>query len=154
MASSSASRALLRRSLAPPLTSSIPSLSPGPSTPAFSLACKKLVLQYSELAGSNKGARSFIGSGMVVDLARRFPGVEVVVERREGKHPVLRGVYSNGRTKEICVRSLEPSSILKKAQLLLDASGAKIQPIRRPGVQSATESVRGVWSAFHEEERR
>ncbi|GAA6033386.1 hypothetical protein JCM8097_006725 [Rhodosporidiobolus ruineniae] len=138
---------LLRRALAAPLT-------PGAAPSAFALPCTKLVIQYSETQGSNKGMRNFIGSAMVVDLAHRYPQVEVVVERREGAHPMLRGVYANGRTKEICVRSLPPSSILSKAQLLLDSSGSKIVELRRPGVQSTTESVRGVWSAFHEEERR
>lgn len=60
----------------------------------------------------------------------------------------------NGRTKEICVRNLEPNSIFAKAQLLLDASGQKLSAIKRPGVVSTTESVRGVWSAFHDEVRQ
>ncbi|GAA5836441.1 hypothetical protein JCM11251_007080 [Rhodosporidiobolus azoricus] len=136
---------LLRRAVLSP-----PSLASPSTTSAFSLACTKLVLQYSEVAGSARGTRDFLGSGMVVDLARRNPGVEVVVERKEGRHPLLRGVYANGRTKEISLRSLPPSSILQKAQLLLDSSGAKIVEIKRPGVSSETESVRGVWSAFHD----
>ncbi|GAA6003414.1 hypothetical protein JCM10207_000323 [Rhodosporidiobolus poonsookiae] len=134
---------LLRRSLRAPLT-------PGSSPSAFSLPCTKLVLHYSEHQGSNKGAQSFIASGMLAQLASRFPQVEFVVEQRTG-HPVLRGVYANGRTKEICVRSLPPSSIARKAQLLLDSSGSKIVELRRPGVRSETESVRGVWSALHEQ---
>ncbi|GAA5979828.1 hypothetical protein JCM11641_002706 [Rhodosporidiobolus odoratus] len=135
---------LLRRSLLSPST-------PGSTSSAFPLSCTRLVLSYSETAGSARGTRQFLGSGMVVDLARKYPGVELVVERREGgRHPLLRGVYANGRTKEISLRSLPPSSILSKAQLLLDSSGAKITEIRRPGVSSTTESVRGVWSAFHE----
>ncbi|GAA5896259.1 hypothetical protein JCM6882_008534 [Rhodosporidiobolus microsporus] len=144
----SAPSTLLRRALSP--SSSLSASSASSSLRAFALPCTKLVLQYSETQGSNRGMRNFLGSAMVVDLARRFPGVEMVVERKEGRHPLLRGVYANGRTKEICVRSLPPSSILQKAQLLLDSSGAKIREIRRPGVESANESVRGVWSAFHE----
>ncbi|BGO89199.1 hypothetical protein NBRC10512_005967 [Rhodotorula toruloides] len=140
---------ILRSSLSAPLPSTAPS-----SRSAFILPCKKLVVQYSEIQGSNRGMRDFIGQGLPVDIARRYPGVEVVVERREAKHPVLRGVYNNGRTKEICVRNLPPNSILAKAQLLLDSSGQKIVSIKRPGVVSTTESVRGVWSAFHDEVRQ
>ncbi|GAA6001888.1 mitochondrial 54S ribosomal protein mL43 MRPL51 [Rhodotorula paludigena] len=141
---------VLRRSLAAPLPSTAPA-----SSSAFVLPCKKLVLSYSEQQGSHRGMRAFLGSGQVARLAERYPSVEVVVERNEkaGRHPQLRGVYLNGRTKEICVRNLPPSGIAAKAQLLLDSSGAKIVPIRRPSVQSTTESVRGVWSAFHEEQR-
>ncbi|BGP18827.1 hypothetical protein JCM10213_003482 [Rhodosporidiobolus nylandii] len=138
-----ATHALRRAALSAPLA-------PGPSTAAFSLPCTKLVLQYSERAGSAKGVRQFLSSGMVVDLARRFPQVEVVVERVEGRGPVWRGVYANNRTKVIPLHSLPPSSVLSKAQLLLDSSGAKIVELRRPGVEGKAESVRGVWSAFHE----
>ncbi|GAA5916241.1 hypothetical protein JCM5296_001174 [Sporobolomyces johnsonii] len=143
---------LLRRSLA--LPHSPTPASPSSSSSAFVLPCKKLVLSYSETQGSARGMRAFLASAQVADLARRYPGVEVVIRREEGgRHPMLRGVYVNGRTKEICVRSLPPSSILAKAQLLLDSSGAKIQELRRPTVESTTESVRGMWSAFHEETR-
>lgn len=67
--------------------------------------------------------------------------------------PSLVSPIVNGRSKEICVRSLEPSSISQKVKLLLDSSGAKITQIRRPKVESTNESVRGIWSAFHEETR-
>ncbi|GAA5847787.1 hypothetical protein JCM9279_006634 [Rhodotorula babjevae] len=141
---------LLRASLRAPLPSTAPS-----SSAAFTRPCHKLVVQYSEHQGSHKGMRAFLQSGMLARIAHHHPTTEVVVERSEhqGRHPLLRGVYLNGRTKEICVRNLHPSSIAQKAQLLLDSSGAKITPIRRPGVQSATDSVRGMWSAFHDEHR-
>lgn len=57
----------------------------------------------------------------------------------------------NGRDKVVCVRNLPPSSIAAKAQLLLDSSGAKITSLKRPTVESTTESVRGIWSAFHDD---
>ncbi|GAA5944184.1 mitochondrial 54S ribosomal protein mL43 MRPL51 [Sporobolomyces koalae] len=145
---------ILRRSLALPasLTPASPNVT-SPSPTSFVLACKKLVLSYSEVQGSAKGMRNFLASGQAAKLAKEYPGVEVVIRREEGKHPLLRGVYLNGRTKEICVRSLEPSSIAQKVKLLLDSSGAKITQIRRPQVESTNESVRGMWSAFHEETR-
>ncbi|GAA5991582.1 hypothetical protein JCM5350_002623 [Sporobolomyces pararoseus] len=143
---------ILRRSLALP-SSSTPA-SPNSSTSSTILGCKKLVISYSEVQGSAKGVRSFLGSGMAQEWARNYPGVEFVVKREEGRHPLLRGVYLNGRSKEICIRSLEPSSISQKVKLLLDSSGAKITPIRRPKVESTNESVRGIWSAFHEETRQ
>jgi large subunit ribosomal protein L43 len=57
----------------------------------------------------------------------------------------------NGRDKVICLRSLPPPSISTKVQLLLDSSGSKIVELKRPRVDSTTQSVRGIWSAFHEE---
>jgi large subunit ribosomal protein L43 len=59
----------------------------------------------------------------------------------------------NGRDKVICVRNLPPPSILAQAELLLDSSGSKITTLKRPKVESTNESVRGIWSAFHEERR-
>lgn len=168
---------LLRRSLAAPLPSAS-SASPHTQVPLVPLArpCRKLVLSYSESLGSHRGIRDFLASALVVDLARRNPQVEVVVDRVEGnnKHPILRALYSqsllssgpastsiyshtrahtaNGRSKEICVRNLPPASILQKAKLLLDSSGHPISSsLKRPSVQSGNDSVRGVWSAFHEE---
>ncbi|KAM0745591.1 hypothetical protein T439DRAFT_307657 [Meredithblackwellia eburnea MCA 4105] len=135
---------ILRRTLSAPLSQ---------GRHSFTLPCKKLILEYSEEWGSNRGMKAFIaspeGKRGVIDLARRNPGVEVVVRRVQGKHPVLRGVYANGNSKVICVRSLPPPSIESKAQLLLDSSGAKIGTLKRPQVESSTESVRGVWSGFH-----
>ncbi|GAA5913345.1 mitochondrial 54S ribosomal protein mL43 MRPL51 [Sporobolomyces salmoneus] len=145
---------ILRRSLALPSSSTpaSPNLT-SPSPSSFVLGCKKLVLSYSEVQGSAKGMRSFLSSGLATQWAERYPGVEFVVKREEGRHPILRALYLNGRSKEICVRSLEPSSISQKVKLLLDSSGAKITQIRRPKVESTNESVRGIWSAFHEETR-
>ncbi|GAA5954651.1 hypothetical protein JCM8115_004651 [Rhodotorula mucilaginosa] len=146
---------LLRRSLAAPLPSAS-SASPHTQVPLVPLArpCRKLVLSYSESLGSHRGIRDFLASALVVDLARKNPQVEVVVDRVEGnnKHPILRALYTNGRSKEICVRNLPPASILQKAKLLLDSSGHPISSsLKRPSVQSGNDSVRGVWSAFHEE---
>ncbi|GAA5835467.1 hypothetical protein JCM5353_000152 [Sporobolomyces roseus] len=144
---------ILRRSLALP-SSSTPASPNLPSPSSFVLGCKKLVLSYSEIQGSALGMRQFLSSSHVQQLANQYPGVEIVVKREEGKHPILRALYLNGRSKEICVRSLQPSSIAQKLKLLLDSSGAKIVKIRRPRVESTNEPVRGMWSAFHEESRK
>ncbi|KAI5481005.1 ribosome control protein 1 domain containing protein [Pseudohyphozyma bogoriensis] len=119
---------LLRRAL------SVPTSNGGPS--AFTLPVKRLVLTYGETWGSNRGMKNFIVNNLV-GVAQRNPGVEVVVKRVENEHPSLRGVYVNGRDKVICVRNLEPSAIERKAQLLLDSSGAKIGAQRRPTVSTA-----------------
>ena len=81
-----------------------------------------------------------------VGLGDSFGGVNV--SPRPNKHPVVTGHYINGRHKAICVRNLEPGQILKKAELLRDASGEKLKRITKP-VKSINESVRGVWSPYH-----
>jgi len=79
---------LLRASLRAPLASG----TAGPSSAAFLLPCRKLVLEYCEGWGANKGMRDFVATE-AVRLAERFPGVEMVVKRVENRHPHLRGNY-------------------------------------------------------------
>ena len=58
----------------------------------------------------------------------------------------------NGREKAVCVRNMTAHEVLGKAVLLKNASGEKLKKSHRAGrrmVQSANESVRGVWSPFH-----
>ncbi len=58
------------------------------------------------------------------------------------------GHYINGREKAICVKNMEPLEVLKKAELLRNATGEKLRKMKKP-VQSTNDSVRGVWSPFH-----
>ena len=55
----------------------------------------------------------------------------------------------NNRDKVIPLKELEVTAIQKKVQLLLDASGAKIVPLKRRAVESTTEAARGIWSGLH-----
>jgi len=81
-------------------------------------------------------------------FAATNPQIEITVSPRPKKHPVIIGHYVNGREKAICVRGLEPGQIMKKAELLRDASGEKVKRVVKP-VKSINESVRGIWSPFH-----
>ncbi|KAK3333148.1 thioredoxin-like protein [Cercophora scortea] len=114
---------------------------------AFILQCKKMDIHYCDWAGSSKGMNGFIKS-ILPKFAAANPQIEFVVSPRPSKHPVVIGHYINGREKAICVRNLEPLQILKKVELLRDASGEKLRKVNKP-VQSVNESVRGVWSPYH-----
>ena len=81
-------------------------------------------------------------------FAKANPAVEITVSPRPNKHPVIKGTYVNGREKAICVRNLEPNSILQKAVLLRDANGEKLRTETKP-VKSINDSVRGIWSPYH-----
>jgi large subunit ribosomal protein L43 len=85
-------------------------------------------------------------------FARANPGIELSISPRPGKHPVLRGYYINGREKSVCVRNKSPKEVLEMAEYLRGNSGEKVRKSNRAGrrvVQSANESVRGVWDSFH-----
>ena len=58
------------------------------------------------------------------------------------------GSYINGQERAICVRNLDANQILKKAELLRDATGEKNKKFSKP-VSSINASVRGVWSPYH-----
>ncbi len=58
------------------------------------------------------------------------------------------GHYISGRERSICVRNMDPNQILKKAELLRNATGEKNKKLTKP-VSSINASVRGVWSPYH-----
>lgn len=74
---------LLRRSLK--LESNIPNNS-------FILPCKKIIFEYCEIWGSNKGMKEFLLKDLI-KLAKDYPGIELVVRRKENCHPHLKGIY-------------------------------------------------------------
>ncbi|CAD0014213.1 unnamed protein product [Aureobasidium pullulans] len=108
-------------------------------TPSHSLAVK---MPLQALRTVSKGQNDLTA------FARANPQVEITVSPRPRKHPVIKGTYINGREKAICVRNLEKEQIMKKAELLRDASGDKLRKVTKP-VKSINESVRGIWDPFH-----
>ncbi|OBT53980.1 hypothetical protein VE04_04815 [Pseudogymnoascus sp. 24MN13] len=114
---------------------------------AFILQCKKLDFHYCDWAGSSRGMNAFLRDQLPA-FAAANPSIEITVSPRPSKHPVIKGTFINGREKAICVRNLQPMSILQKAVLLRDASGEKLTTEARP-VKSINDSVRGIWSPYH-----
>ncbi|KAK4216066.1 Thioredoxin-like fold [Rhypophila sp. PSN 637] len=116
---------------------------------SFILQCQKMDFHYCDWFGSSKGMNGFIKS-LLPKFAAAHPQIEITVSPRPNKHPVIIGHYINGKQKAICTRNMEPLQILKKVELLRDASGEKNRRITKP-VQSINPSVRGVWSPYHGE---
>ncbi|KAJ8109974.1 hypothetical protein ONZ43_g5996 [Nemania bipapillata] len=114
---------------------------------AFILQCKKMDIHYCNQSGSSRGMNAFIKS-QLAKFAALNPQIEFAVSPRPRKHPVLIGHYINGNEKAICVKNMDPLQILKKAELLRDASGDKVKRVNKP-ITSINESVRGVWSPYH-----
>ncbi|KAI1843469.1 hypothetical protein JX265_001817 [Neoarthrinium moseri] len=114
---------------------------------AFILQCKRMDIHYCDHSGSSRGMNAFIKHGLQ-RFAAAHPQIEFAVSPRPRKHPVMVGHYINGKQKSICVKNMEASQILKKAELLRDASGDKVKRVNKP-VTSVNESVRGVWSPYH-----
>ncbi|RLL97821.1 hypothetical protein CFD26_105985 [Aspergillus turcosus] len=106
---------------------------------AFILQCKRLDFHYCDWAGSSRGMVAFLKHSLP-SFAKANPQIEIRVSPRPHKHPVIKGHYINGREKAICVRNLEPEQILKKANLLKEASGEKLKRTKKP-VTSINEST-------------
>lgn len=133
---------------------------------AFLPAIRKLVFEYCDKWPTSATTRSFILAHAQA-LARANPHIELVLKQRNQKEPIVRGFYGtyflpsllhplfillvsvNDRDKVIPLKDLQVTAIQKKVQLLLDSSGAKIQPLKRRAVESTTESPRGIWSGLH-----
>ncbi|OAA54137.1 mitochondrial ribosomal protein [Niveomyces insectorum RCEF 264] len=114
---------------------------------AFILQCRKLDFHYCDWAGSSRGMNAFI-KHKLPQFAAHNPEIEFTVSPRPARHPVIVGHYINGKARPICVRNMDPNQILKKAELLRDATGEKNRKFSKP-VSSINESVRGVWSPYH-----
>ena len=81
-------------------------------------------------------------------FARAHPSIEIAISPRPNHHPVIRGHYTNGAVKSICVRSMQIDEVRKMAERLRDTSGEPWRRQMKP-VKSVNESVRGVWSGIH-----
>ncbi|KAI1935222.1 39S ribosomal protein L51, mitochondrial [Ophidiomyces ophidiicola] len=135
---------------------------------AFILQCKRIDFHYCDWAGSSRGMKYVIArlkpqlflspNICLVDssflrhslpkFAAENPQIEIRISPRPHKHPVVRGYYINGREKVICVRNLEKDQILKKANILKNASGEKLKLVRQ-AVASMNQSIRGIWDPYH-----
>ncbi|KAF9940551.1 39S ribosomal protein L43, mitochondrial [Mortierella antarctica] len=114
---------------------------------AFIPQCRRLVFHYCERSGSSRGMIEYLKKDLI-QFAKEHPHVEVIVTPRPSKHPVIRGLYLNGKDKVVCVRNMEPLDIAGKVNLLKESAGNRMKDFKKP-VISTTESVRGIWSPFH-----
>ena len=66
----------------------------GPSAIAFARPAFRLVYGFCERSASSETMRRYIGNGDLLALARAHPGIEMVVRRRPGRHPIVKACYS------------------------------------------------------------
>ena len=114
---------------------------------AYILQCKRIDFHYCDWAGSSRGMNAFVKHHLP-SFAKLNPQIEIHVAPRPNHHPIMRGHYINGKELVFCVRNLEKSQILQKANELRSASGDKPKKVKKP-VESTNESVRGIWSGLH-----
>jgi large subunit ribosomal protein L43 len=108
---------------------------------------RALLYAWPQFACAHNCYSSFI-KFVLPKFAASHPQIEFTVSPRPSRHPIIVGHYINGRQRTICVRNMEALEIVKKAEILRDASGEKLKKYNKP-VQSINPSVRGVWSPYH-----
>ncbi|KAJ1960549.1 39S ribosomal protein L51, mitochondrial [Dipsacomyces acuminosporus] len=116
----------------------------------FVFPCRKLVFNYCERSGSSKSMMEYLQT-QAIHFAKQNPQIEVVVQPRPSKHPIIRAFYTNGRQKTKCVRRCSTEEIPEVVKSLRDHSGHKLLRWNRY-VISDTPSVRGIYSPFHVKE--
>ncbi|KAJ2002435.1 39S ribosomal protein L51, mitochondrial [Coemansia thaxteri] len=115
---------------------------------AFVFPCRKLVFNYCERSGSSKSMAEYLQTE-AVRFAKENPQIEVVVQPRPSKHPIIRAFYTNGEQKTKCVRKCLTDEIPEVVKSLRDHSGHRLRRWNRY-VISDTPSVRGIYSPFHD----
>lgn len=100
------------------------------------------------MSAENTNPSSLFIKQKLQKFAAENPQIEFTVSPRPSRHPLIVGHYITGRERAICVRNLDANQILKKVELLRDATGEKNKKFSKP-VSSINESVRGVWSPYH-----
>jgi len=70
------------------------SSTPGPSGAigSYALPCRKIVLEYNELWPSSRGTKDFV-ERHAIQLATRWPSVEIVTLEKPNQHPIAKGFY-------------------------------------------------------------
>ncbi|OMJ30095.1 54S ribosomal protein L51, mitochondrial [Smittium culicis] len=114
---------------------------------SFVFPCRKLVLNYCETSGSSKAFKEYIVKNSI-ELAKKLPMIELVVQPRPSRHPIIRAFYANGRQRVYCVKNSSNDEIENTLQRLLGFSGNYNQLWKKP-VISNNPSVRGIWSPFN-----
>ncbi|KAJ2356740.1 39S ribosomal protein L51, mitochondrial [Coemansia erecta] len=117
---------------------------------AFVFPCRKLVFNYCERSGSSKSMMEYLQTE-AVRFAQMNPQIEVIVQPRPSKHPIIRALYTNGQQKTKCVRKCSVDEIPEVVKSLRDHSGVRLRRWNRY-VVSDTPSVRGIYSPFHVKE--
>ncbi|CAK7903198.1 54S ribosomal protein L51, mitochondrial [[Candida] anglica] len=114
---------------------------------AFVVPCHRIKINYCNWGGSSKGVRELLKDGQINQLAAKKPSILFEVVKRSG-HPSVEFHYNNDAVKDLEVKNMDSSLVLKKINELSQASGNELFKWNHK-VLSINESVRGIWSPMH-----
>lgn len=112
---------------------------------------KKLTLKYCEVGGSSRAMREFIGDGHLVQWATERPHINIEVQRRQNRHPVVHADYltnTENYLHQVSVKNYESwEDVQAVLEQLSNRSGRKIKKITKP-IVTDTPSIQGIWTPF------
>ena len=109
---------------------------------------KSLTIRYCEHGGSSRTLRQFLADGSLASWAQNYPHLNVQIQVRNGKHPVVFGDYRTNTTQhQVCVKNYSTADIREVLHMLVSRSGRKITKFTKP-VLTDTPSIQGVWTPF------
>ena len=124
----------------------------------FILPLQKVTLQYCDIGGSSQAQREFITGGLLKQFAAQNPGVEVLVQPRPFRHPLIRAEYWNAHSRSLCVRHLKSGKqVMQMMQEQVRDGSSGLSPLRPKSPvmsEAVTESVRGIWTPFRDPKLR
>lgn len=114
---------------------------------AYVVPCRQITIQYCNWGGSSNGIRQLLTSGKLNNIASKKPSIVFDVKEKSG-HPTLKFYYNNDVVKDVDIRNLDQSEIIKQINEYSQNSGNPLFKFNHK-VKSINESVRGVWSPMH-----
>jgi large subunit ribosomal protein L43 len=106
---------------------------------------RRLTLSYAKHAGSSKGVREFIDSGLA-QFARENPQIEIVAIHKPSRHPSVTGEYVTGYPQTVPLRNADVKRCTDMFQLLRDRSGRRPKSLKHWGMPNGSvQSVQGRW---------
>mmetsp|Transcript_15083 Transcript_15083/g.35323 ORF Transcript_15083/g.35323 Transcript_15083/m.35323 type:complete len:204 (+) Transcript_15083:50-661(+) len=106
---------------------------------------KRLIIRYSETAGSSLGTRFYLRH-LLHAWKERNPQVTVVTEHSRLEHPQLKAEWASGESYEYSLRNLRPRQIEDHMDLVRNSESPNLW-LRHGGPRVWTErrSIQGLW---------
>lgn len=109
---------------------------------------RSLVISYCERSGSSRGVREYL-SNQLVPFATANPQLQLVVQKRQDRHPFVQGVYvTEDEKKKLSLKSLSAPQVEVQIQSLRDGRPINLRKWAKPFRTSP--SIQGPWEMGQE----
>ena len=103
---------------------------------------RSLMLQYCDTSGSSAGVRDFL-ERFLVPFAKANPQMQIAVNTRSWKHPVVKGWYVQDNPKWLSLKNLSAEQVFERIQFLRDMRPIGLR--KHTKAFRTTPSIQGGW---------